>query len=214
MIISILKNAKIIFWDFDGVLKESNAIKSEGFKKLFLDFGDDFSRRVLAHHQENQGISRREKIALYLSWTNLNFSERLLNEYCLKFSNIVFKSVVEAPWVPGVHEYIIRNFKLQKHVIVSATPENELRMILRQLNFESYFGSVYGYPPDKSSAIRRSLHEMGFKASEAVFIGDAEADLLAANENKVKFILRRTASESIFQKTYEGLSFSDLPMNK
>lgn len=214
MNISILKKAKLIFWDFDGVLKETSEVKSEGFRSLFLDFGEIFSQRVYEHHLENQGISRGEKIALYLSWSGVLVTESLLNQYCKKFSNLVFDAVLEAPWVPGVHNYIVNNFESQKYIIISATPVEELQKILKALNFQSYFVGVYGYPPKKSNAIRKSLEAINIAASDAIFIGDAEADFVAAKENNVQFILRRTLSESSFQKNYEGLSFSDLPLDK
>jgi phosphoglycolate phosphatase-like HAD superfamily hydrolase len=212
MNVSILRKAKLIFWDFDGVIKETSEVKSDGFRSLFLDFGKNFSQRVYEHHLENQGISRREKIALYLSWSGVLVTESLLNEYCKKFSNLVFDAVLNAPWVPGVHNYIVNNFESQKFIIISATPVEELHRILKALNFESYFVGIYGYPPKKSNTIKKSLKEIYISASDAIFIGDAEADFDAATENNIQFILRRTLSESSFQKTYEGLSFSDLAL--
>ena len=209
-----LNAAKVIFWDFDGVIKESAGIKADGFRQLFLSFGKSFSQRVYDHHLKNQGISRDKKIALYLSWTGTLVKESLINEYCNKFSNLVFKEVLEAPWVPGVHDYILRNFKNQNFIIVSATPKRELQKILKALNFESYFVGVYGYPPNKSKSIQKSLKLIDVAASDAILIGDAEEDFFAATENNIKFILRRTSLESDFQKTYDGLSFSDLPLER
>jgi len=209
-----LHSAKVIFWDFDGVIKESAEIKAEGFRQLFLGFGKSFSQRVYDHHLENQGISRDKKIALYLSWTGALVKESLINEYCKKFSTLVFNAVLEAPWVPGVHDYILKNFKNQNFIIVSATPKKELQKILKALNFESYFVGVYGSPPNKSKSIHKSLKLTDVAASDAILIGDAEEDFIAATENNIQFILRRTSLESDFQKNYDGLSFSDLPLER
>ena len=57
-----IKNAKIIFWDFDGVIKDSVPVKGEAFRKLFIKYGSDISEKVVDHHYKNGGVSRYEKI--------------------------------------------------------------------------------------------------------------------------------------------------------
>ena len=54
-------SAKIMFWDFDGVIKESTDIKTEAYTSLFDDRGVDFCEFVRRHHLENVGLSRFEK---------------------------------------------------------------------------------------------------------------------------------------------------------
>ena len=56
-----------LLFDFDGVIKESNLIKGEVFKKIFKDFGPEVTSKIFNHHISNGGISRYEKIPLYLS---------------------------------------------------------------------------------------------------------------------------------------------------
>ena len=56
----------IIFWDFDGVIKDSVQIKSKAFGNLFAQFGNIISKRVIEHHESNGGMSRFEKIPIYL----------------------------------------------------------------------------------------------------------------------------------------------------
>ena len=79
---STLKSAKLIIWDFDGVIKESTEIKSSCFCKLFHSYGTDFVNKVLCHHLENQGVSRQKKIALYLSWVDKLTTQELIDQYC------------------------------------------------------------------------------------------------------------------------------------
>ena len=35
-----------IFWDFDGVIKESVELKSNAYEQLFLEFGSDVSDKI------------------------------------------------------------------------------------------------------------------------------------------------------------------------
>ena len=32
----LLKTMQVVFWDFDGVIKDSVVVKSKGYEKLFL----------------------------------------------------------------------------------------------------------------------------------------------------------------------------------
>ena len=45
-----LKSFKIIFWDFDGVIKNSVFVKGEAFKKTFKDYGFAITSKIIDHH--------------------------------------------------------------------------------------------------------------------------------------------------------------------
>ena len=66
----LVKQAQVIFWDFDGVIKDSVQVKSLAFQKIFSEYGFDVVNRVRRHHERNGGMSRFEKFPLYLSWAN------------------------------------------------------------------------------------------------------------------------------------------------
>lgn len=55
------KKAKVVFWDFDGVIKESVEIKTIAFIGLFEEFGSEVYNRVREHHIANGGMSRLKK---------------------------------------------------------------------------------------------------------------------------------------------------------
>ena len=63
---NILSTKKYIFWDFDGVIKESVEVKSDAFENLFKSFGDEVAKKVRNHHEENGGVSRFDKLPLYV----------------------------------------------------------------------------------------------------------------------------------------------------
>ena len=77
---------KIIFWDFDGVVKESVNIKTEAFAELFVKHGNDIVEKLTAHHISNGGMSRYKKIPLYASWAGLTLDESQIIQYSNKFS--------------------------------------------------------------------------------------------------------------------------------
>lgn len=92
----------VIFWDFDGVIKESNQVKANAFINLFETSDIKIKDKIRQYHKANEGISRYEKIPLFLNWAGFDASEEDVKIYCDLFSNMVFEGVVNSPWVPGV----------------------------------------------------------------------------------------------------------------
>ena len=92
MSIELIKTASVIFWDFDGVIKDSVSVKSDAFVQLFLPFGKQISKRVKDHHEENGGMSRYEKLPIYLKWAGKNL-ENTIYEYEKDFSKLVLREL-------------------------------------------------------------------------------------------------------------------------
>src|SRR6202047_5221112 len=102
----LLRRYAIVFWDFDGVIKESVAAKTEAFAQLFRPYGGDVVRRVREHHEGNGGMPRFEKIPIYLQWAGVIPSAPEVTRYCEAFATAVRQSVTESQWVPGAREYL------------------------------------------------------------------------------------------------------------
>ena len=47
----MLRKYQAVFWDFDGVIKESIEVKSIAFEQLFMPFGRKISKFVLAENE-------------------------------------------------------------------------------------------------------------------------------------------------------------------
>ncbi|MBT8608410.1 HAD family hydrolase [Polynucleobacter paneuropaeus] len=205
-----LKSAKILFWDFDGVIKDSTQIKSIAFEKLFTPFGEGVAEKVRLHHEQNGGMSRFEKLPIYLQWAGEQVTEQKISDYCEKFSKMVLQAVVDSEWVPGVREYLQENHKNQIFVLVTATPQEEIIEILNLLRISHFFISVFGSPLSKSLAIAQGLKSNNCKHTEAIMIGDARADYEAALSNQVEFIFRQNSDIEVLPSDFDGLSFNNL----
>lgn len=206
----MLSVATLVFWDFDGVIKDSVDVKTTAFENLFSHFGKDIATRVRRHHESHGGVPRFEKIPIYLTWANEPVTPAKVEEYCDRFSSLVLQAVVDSPWVPGVREYLLLNCTKQYFVVVTATPQDEIQQILAALNMAHCFREVYGAPTHKASAIKDVLARLNCAPSNALMIGDAETDLKAAQANSVPFLLRRTPLNLSIQATYTGPMFDDL----
>lgn len=206
----LIGRAELIFWDFDGVIMDSVSVKTSAFEKLFLPYGQKIAHRVAEHHKVHTGLSRFEKMPLYLTWAGENVTDGLIGKFCDLFSEAVFQSVIESPWVSGVNEYLCRHYQEKYFVLVTATPQLEIEKILSTLEINHFFRQVFGAPMLKKDAIRSILAKQKVKPDSTLMIGDAETDLLAAQANSVPFLLRRTKENQHLQNRYDGPQFDDL----
>jgi len=206
---SWIDKKRVTFWDFDGVVKDSVDVKTEAYEKLFLPFGLGVASRVRQNHEENGGVSRFDKIPMYLEWAGLSATPQKIEEYCQRFSEVVGQAVMDSPWVPGVREYLLKHYIEQYFVLVTATPQEEIEKILGSLQLSHCFREIFGAPFKKDVAIKEVLDRLNCSPIEAVMIGDSESDLLAAQANSVPFLLRRTRLNGRLQASYQGPMFDD-----
>ena len=153
MAVELIQNANVFFWDFDGVIKDSVEVKSNAFTQLFGTFGKDVVNKVRRHHEENGGMSRFDKLPLYLEWSGQRSTQDLVDEYSKKFSRLVKQNVIDSEWVPGVFDFIQDNSKNKKFFLVTATPQIEIEEILVALDIQQHFCKIIGAPIKKGNAL-------------------------------------------------------------
>jgi phosphoglycolate phosphatase-like HAD superfamily hydrolase len=208
----LVGTAKLLFWDFDGVIKESVEVKTQAFFQLFETFGKMVTEKVCKHHEAHGGMSRFDKLPIYLQYAGLERNQSTVSEYCEQFSQRVLQGVIDAPWVAGVEQYIRNNSNQQAFILVSATPQDELEQILYVLDLTTCFAEVYGAPIRKQDAIGKTLIERGIEARDCLMIGDAQADLYAAEANQVPFLLRKHSSNTNVFAAYTGTFIEDFTL--
>ena len=54
-----------LFFDFDGVIADSVEVKTDAFAELFNDEGLEVQQKVIDHHRNHGGMTRREKFQHY-----------------------------------------------------------------------------------------------------------------------------------------------------
>jgi phosphoglycolate phosphatase-like HAD superfamily hydrolase len=187
-----IKKFKNVFLDFDGVIKDSVDVKSDIFEQLFSSFGCEVSRKVRLHHENNGGMSRFEKLPIYLKMTGEKPSNTLVLQYAEKFSKLVKKKVISSNWVDGVLEYLQKNYYDQKFFLITATPQQEIEEILKELKISQYFQCVIGSPEKKYNAMKTLLDKYNIDRKEVVMVGDSNADYSASVQNRITFVLRKT----------------------
>lgn len=210
---ALLRGASIVFWDFDGVIKDSVAVKSTAFEQMFLPYGREVADRIRQHHEAHGGVSRYEKMPIYLDWAGESATRNQVLSFCDHFAHLVRQAVIDAPWVPGVREYLLANHVRQRFVLVTATPQEEMESILRILNLRHCFCEVYGAPTSKATAIHDVLLRLGYLPENALMVGDSATDLDAAEVNCVPFLLRRTPLSRSLQARFRGPCFDCIELS-
>jgi len=168
------------------------------------------ARWVRQHHEAHGGVSRFDKIPLYLAWAGEPANPAQDEAFCERFSQAVLQAVIDSPWVPGVREYLQQNFSRQYFVLVTATPQEEIERIIAALGLSRCFREVHGAPTRKSQGIKLVLSRIKCAPAKALMIGDANTDLQAAQANSVPFLLRCTPLNLTMQASYRGPMFDHL----
>jgi phosphoglycolate phosphatase-like HAD superfamily hydrolase len=153
----LLAKARVVFWDFDGVIKESLEVKGRAFASLFPDFPAGLRAKILAHHATVGGISRWEKIPIYLKWAGEQVSSEKVRIYASRFASLVKEGVLKKKRVPGVREYLCRNPHNQRFCLLSATPQEELEDLAKSLELIPFFQAIHGWPKKKSKPFAMSF---------------------------------------------------------
>jgi phosphoglycolate phosphatase-like HAD superfamily hydrolase len=191
---------KYIFLDFDGVIKDSVEVKTNAFLNLFSIFGGKITKKVKIHHEENGGISRYDKIPLYLEWAGEKVSSDEVTKYSDEFSKLVKQEVVQSKWVPGILSFLQKQSESKIFFIVTATPQEEIEELVNTLELKRYFEEIIGTPTTKKDAIKEILEKYEIATQNAIMVGDSITDYNAATKNNIKFILRKTNLNKKIQK--------------
>lgn len=203
------KEIEAIFWDFDGVIKDSVEIKSDAFEDLFSPFGLNFSKKVRKHHENNTGLPRYDKLPIYIEWSGQKVSKELIDEYLTNFSNLVKERVISSDWVPGVLSFLQNNWQKKTFFLVTATPQSEIEQIICELNIQNYFQEVVGSPVRKNDSIKSLLNKYSISQKNSLLIGDSVSDYNAARFNDISFILRKTKLNESLQLNLNCPMISD-----
>lgn len=181
---------KTIILDFDGVIVESEEIKNQAFRDLFSDY-PQYLDQIMSYHLEHKTTSRYEKFEHIVTHIlGESYDNKRAEEINSQFSPFVRQRIIECPYVPGAEDFL-RYFSSKLTLyLVSATPQEELEMILKSRGIDKYFTRVYGNPWEKTDAIGEVMREEGFGPEAIVYVGDTMEDYKVANQLGISFVGR------------------------
>jgi len=181
-----------VFWDFDGVIKDTLEIKGESFVEVYENLPLKFKQQILKYHYDNGGMPRMQKFAFWNDKYNIvsDDKKKLVLEQSIKYESIVLSKLMKCPWNEGFDLLTKEILDSDcKSFIVSGAPRKELLEILGE--YAKYFVEVLGGDKSKTEHLEDIRAKYGICLEESIFIGDAESDHIAANDCSIPFILKR-----------------------
>lgn len=187
---------KNIIFDFDGTICDSVEIKTEAFVEMYAHHGKKITQKVRNYHIKNGGMSRFDKFSFFNEHLlNKKANEDEINKLSNDFSELVVKKVINAPYITGAYEFILKNNNNFFFYISTATPLDEINLILKKKNIDKYFFQIFGSPTDKKKQVEQIIIQNKCKKNETIFVGDSTADYKAAKYNEILFV--QIGSETI-----------------
>ena len=186
-----LNDYELYIFDCDGVLLDSNQLKSKAFRLTLENYPKRLVDKFISYHELYGGISRHIKLEYFLSniLKKKNYQKEL-QTLLNKFSNISLGLIAkDSKLLPGVKDFLRKLKKEKKYTIVcSGTDETDLKKILALKNIDHYFSAIYGSPKTKKEILLKVLTENQNTKIQGIFFGDAASDFEAAKKYAFDFI--------------------------
>jgi phosphoglycolate phosphatase-like HAD superfamily hydrolase len=189
----ILSYEAFIF-DCDGVLLDSNGLKIQAFQKVLELNG--FRPEVVAAGSDWQSKSfGTSRYRLFTELLSGRFGapppvtlERLLADFGAECA----KGYLDVPETPAIRSVLPVLAGRARLYVASGSDEIELREVFKRRDLARHFDQIFGSPHTKVENVERiaKTHQtiFGRKPAKILFVGDAIADLEAANATGCHFV--------------------------
>lgn len=148
-------------------------------------------------------MSRYEKFCyIYVHLLRRPLAQAEMRRLDRRFSALVRDAVVACPLVNGARPFLRFASARVPVFVASATPQAELRWIVRKRELTPFFAGVYGAPASKADAIGRIGARLGVDARDMLFVGDAASDRDAARATGARFIARVPEAGKVFARPF------------
>ena len=195
-----LSNFKTLVFDCDGVILNSNQVKTDAFYKAALPYGEALADQLVDYHVSHGGISRYTKFEYFLkNIVPKNILAKENFEYQLKallttYAQLVHQGLLECEVASGLEE-LRKLTPNTKWLIVSGGDQAELNEIFLKRKLSYLFDcGIYGSPDTKDEILSREIKH-GNVTLPALFLGDSKYDYEAASKANLYFIFLSGWSE-------------------
>lgn len=202
-----------VIFDFDGVMVDSNEIRSEGFRTLYASSTGDKLEAFMNYVRSNHGLSRYSKIKYYYEHVQQQaVKDDAVRQDAERYSQIVAEAVANAREIPGAEAFLAAFTGQFCFALISASDQQELRGICHRRGIDRYFEAILGSPEEKSTNIRNLLRDRSWHPETTVYVGDSVRDFEAASSAGVAFIGFGKENFSLHGKVHAIIeNFEQLP---
>lgn len=202
-----------LVFDCDGVILNSNNVKTQAFYKVALPYGESAAQALVAYHVSHGGISRYKKFEFFLREVigRKRVDENELRKLLAGYAEDVWQGLLSCEVAEGL--YRLREKCINSRwLVVSGGDQEELRQVFLKRRLDHLFdGGIFGSPDNKDVILARELEQKNI-ARPAIFFGDSQYDYESARRAGLDFAFVSGWSESTFDfdnanYVFERLSF-------
>lgn len=178
---------KTLVFDCDGVVLNSNKVKTDAFFKVGLVYGEAAANCLVDYHTLNGGISRYKKFDWFLQ--NIVAGQKGPNlEQMLAAYAIEVKSGLYTCDITDALADLREHTRQAKWLIVSGGDQDELREVFSARGLSQLFdGGIFGSPDSKDIILARELSKKNITLP-ALYLGDSRYDHIVAKTVNIDFL--------------------------
>ena len=182
-------------FDCDGVILQSNQIKSQAMYQVALHFSDEQTASTFQqYHQKNAGVTRFIKFK-YLFETLLaqNHFEDNYQLALTMFGELCVEKLIESSLTKDAVLFLNNINQAFPKIIISAGTQIELQHIFSEKGLDHLFSQINGGPRTKFEIFTDVLAQ--YPNATPLYFGDAEADYIVAKQYNIDFVFVSGYSE-------------------
>ncbi|MDO9050956.1 MAG: HAD hydrolase-like protein [Methylotenera sp.] len=185
-----IKKYKSIVFDCDGVVLDSNVVKTEAYFRTAKNLGatDVEAQALVDYHVRLGGISRYHKFDYYLrEIVHQPVTDGAIQALLNEFARELEVGLMECGVADGL--VALRDITPQANwMILSGGDQQEIRTLFAKRDLAKYFdGGLFGSPDNKDTVLAREKAS-GNLQLPALFIGDSKYDFEAATRAGLDFV--------------------------
>lgn len=190
-----LSSYRTLAFDCDGVVLNSNHVKTRAFYEAALPYGESAAQALVDYHKANGGISRYRKFAYFVDeLIPPDAQGPALEELLQRFARTVRELLGQCEIAEGLLE-LREATPNARWLLVSGGDQAELQDVFTGRGLAGLFdGGIFGSPDTKDEILAREK-EKGNTPAPGLFIGDSRYDYEASNRAGLDFLFLSQWSE-------------------
>jgi phosphoglycolate phosphatase-like HAD superfamily hydrolase len=175
-------------FDCDGVILNSNRIKTEAFREVALRFGEQAAEVLVQFHVQHGGISRYRKFEYLLENILLRTADpQEVAALAKDYGDCIYHHLLDCEVAADLNA-LREATASTSWMVVSGGDQEELRRVFSERGLLTLFdGGIYGSPNTKDEILSKQI-QSGRLRKPALFLGDSQYDHEAAVRAGLDFI--------------------------
>lgn len=200
-----IKEYQTLIFDCDGVILNSNKIKTRAFYSAALDYGDVAAEALVEYHIMNGGVSRYKKFSYFLNDIVPVLAPKVsgpdISQMLEMYASSVKVGLMTCEVSPSLND-LKRKTSEARWLVVSGGDQDELCEVFKAHDLDILFdGGIFGSPDTKDQIFLREKSRNNI-FGRAVYFGDSRYDYESAVRAELDFVFVSGWSEVRFKESW------------